>query len=877
MTTESTTSSSYSPTISPFCTSSASQIQNTATTSTPASSDSSPAISIQKEPLPKISTEESIKNMDTTLMTYAPAATTRTPTMSESSYTIMDSCFKATSIPAQAREDAVSHDKAAGQLPFPTVAQQPATHSPNSCCSSEGTDTAAANGRKRDYAEYASDSLPVEIDNILSLRKYPAFGGKCYRHSAHVYLKECSNTQRQLQDSLRSLPVAEQSKISDIWQAFASEPAEQRMLILQGIVNLCCIPQLSYLNKVVPQQLRVDFLAVAPPDISLKILSYLDARSLCVAAQVSRTWAALANDDILWHRMCAQHIDKVCKKCGWGLPLLDRSSRRVYEATARRALRLASSFAPLSARGTAGDSTSADGSDQHPRTRPFRPSDLPSVAAQQSSVPYVFTVPASNITADPATAAATMAAFASQPSNQQGRQLLPLPLPLQPANQQMIPVSSLINTTDLDVSLISSVCAPQEAMQLIQGPLASATASLANYSSFPAIRTSAASRYVANRDNESGNISDSSNHSNSSETQYGPGPSSSSHRSKRRPWKDIFAERQIIANNWRKFRCHESQIRAHADGILCVQFNEEFMITGSYDSKVHVWDAETFELVSELTGHTMPVRALEFDDCKLFSGSLDGTVKIWDYRNGTCIRTLQAFENGGVISLHHQRGTLVVGGESGVIRVYNIARMTSFTLSGHTDWVNSVRLYGENTLFSCSDDMLAKRWDLEQRRCVHTYSGHTHHVQSLHLSSRAPPLPRPSPRNAKGKNRVINEEDEQRPFMITGSLDSTMRVWDIETGECLNTIFGHVEGIWSMTFDSLRIVSGSNDGSVKVWDTSSHSCLHTFHTSSAAVNCVALSDTRVVVGDNDGNVRIYDFRNMRSLDTKPLPDTSAAN
>ncbi|KAJ1819254.1 ubiquitin-binding SDF ubiquitin ligase complex subunit met30, partial [Coemansia sp. RSA 2599] len=725
-------------------------------------------------------------------------------------------------------------------------------------CSNDDTETetpAANSGRKRDYAEYASDGLPVDIDNILSLRKYPAFGGKCYRHSAHVYLKECSNTQRQLQDSLRSLPASEQSKISDIWQAFASEPSERRMLILQGIVNLCCIPQLSYLNKVVPQQLRVDFLAAAPPDISLKILSYLDARSLCVAAQVSRIWAALANDDILWHRMCAQHIDKVCKKCGWGLPLLDRSSRRVYEATTRRALRLASSSAPSSAPGTSlgtNANTYADvGDQQYPRTRPFRSSDSLPVTAQQPNASYVFTVPTSNITADPATAAATIAAFASQPSNQNGRQLLSSPLPLQQsANQQMIPVSSLINSTDLDVSLISNVCAPQVAMQFVQGPLASmaTSTSAANHNNFPAIHSGAASRYmVANRENESGNISDSSNHSGSSESRPG-GPSSQ--KSKRRPWKDIFAERQIIANNWRKFRCRESQIRAHADGILCVQFNDEFMITGSYDSKVHVWDAETFELVSELTGHTMPVRALEFDDCKLFSGSLDGTVKIWDYRNGTCIRTLQAFENGGVISLHHQRGTLVVGGESGIIRVYNIAKMTSFTLSGHTDWVNSVRLYGENTLFSCSDDMLAKRWDLEQRRCVHTYSGHTHHVQSLHLSSRAPPLPRPSLSSAngrgKGKGRSMGDEDEQRPFMITGSLDSTMRVWDIESGECLNTIFGHVEGIWSMTFDSLRIVSGSNDGSVKIWDTTSHTCLHTFHTSSAAVNCVALSDTRVV-------------------------------
>ncbi|KAJ2784019.1 ubiquitin-binding SDF ubiquitin ligase complex subunit met30 [Coemansia interrupta] len=653
-----------------------------------------------------------------------------------------------------------------------STADSPATSRSNGG-SNESADVAThGSGRKRDYSEYVGDASPADID-ILSLRKYPAFGGKCYRHSAHVYLAECTNTQRQLQESLVSLPADEQAKIGDIWRSFASEPSERRLLILQGIVNLCCIPQLSYLNKVVPQQLRVDFLAAAPPDISLKILSYLDARSLCVAAQVSRTWAALANEDILWHRMCAQHIDKVCKKCGWGLPLLDKSSRRVYEATARRALQLASNTSNHSAQA---------------RTRALYQN--PQYASHPGSS-YSFVLPMSNVTVDPAL------------PNQQQQQRSP--------NQQMIPVSSLINTADLDVSLISSVCAPQEAVQLMQNSLQSgSSATTAGPSYIAGMHQRKA--YATERDNESGNISDSSSHSSGENASGG-------HRSRRRPWKEIFAERQIIANNWRKFRFRESQIRAHADGILCVQFNDAYMITGSYDSKVHVWDAETFGLVSELTGHTMPVRALEFDDCKLFSGSLDGTVKIWNYRDGTCIRTLRVFDNGGVISLHHQRGTLVVGGENGTIRVYNIAKMTSFTLVGHTDWVNAVRLYGENTLFSCSDDMLIKRWDLEQRQCVRTYTGHTHHVQSLHLSNRAPPLLPPSLSHRSGSSRDRDTDDDQRPFMITGSLDGTMRVWDIETGECLKTIFGHVEGIWSMTFDSLRIVSGSNDGVVKIWDT----------------------------------------------------------
>ncbi|KAJ2270558.1 hypothetical protein EV176_004265, partial [Coemansia sp. RSA 451] len=127
-------------------------------------------------------------------------------------------------------------------------------------------------GRKRDFTEYASESASMDMEPV-SLRKYPAFGGKCYRHTAQVYLAECNSTQQKLQEALAALPQCEQTKISGIWKDFVSEPAERRLLILEGLVNLCCIPQLSYLNRVVPRQLRVDFMAAAPADISLKILS----------------------------------------------------------------------------------------------------------------------------------------------------------------------------------------------------------------------------------------------------------------------------------------------------------------------------------------------------------------------------------------------------------------------------------------------------------------------------------------------------------------------------------------------------------------------------------------------------------------------------
>jgi F-box/WD-40 domain protein MET30 len=87
--------------------------------------------------------------------------------------------------------------------------------------------------------------------------------------------------------------------------------------------------QLSHLSDQLNEIIRVDPFSLLPREVNLRILGYLDAISLGRAAQVSKTWKALADDDLLWRRMCGQHIDRKCEKCGWGLPLLERRRLKV--------------------------------------------------------------------------------------------------------------------------------------------------------------------------------------------------------------------------------------------------------------------------------------------------------------------------------------------------------------------------------------------------------------------------------------------------------------------------------------------------------------------------------------------------------------------
>ena len=105
--------------------------------------------------------------------------------------------------------------------------------------------------------------------------------------------------------------------------------------MLQGILTQCCFPQLSYLSANVRELIRIDFLSALPSELSFRVLCFLDTASLCKAAQVSQKWRQLADDDVVWHRMCEQHIDRKCTKCGWGLPLLERKRLRAFKRQAQ--------------------------------------------------------------------------------------------------------------------------------------------------------------------------------------------------------------------------------------------------------------------------------------------------------------------------------------------------------------------------------------------------------------------------------------------------------------------------------------------------------------------------------------------------------------
>jgi len=66
-------------------------------------------------------------------------------------------------------------------------------------------------------------------------------------------------------------------------------------------------------------------------------------------------------------------------------------------------------------------------------------------------------------------------------------------------------------------------------------------------------------------------------------------------------------------------------------------------------------------------------------------------------------------------------------------------------------------------------------------------------------------------------------------LLASGSEDCTIKVWHIETGQCLQTLHGHSNKIWSLDFryDNRILASGSEDGTIKLWDIHTGECIRT--------------------------------------------------
>lgn len=183
------------------------------------------------------------------------------------------------------------------------------------------------------------------------------------------------------------------------------------------------------------------------------------------------------------------------------------------------------------------------------------------------------------------------------------------------------------------------------------------------------------------------------------------------------------------------------------------------------------------------------------------------------------------------------------------------------TFSGHSGSIYAIAISPDGqTLVSGSWDNTIKVWNFQtallQSRIlgdglIFTLKGHSGEVNAVAISA--------------------CEEGSNQQTLASGSEDSTIKLWDLGTGELKTTLEGHSEAVKSVAIspDGKILTSGSADKTIKLWDVSTGELLHTLTGHSNWVKSIAISpDGQILAsGSQDKTIKLWNLHAGELLHT----------
>lgn len=273
----------------------------------------------------------------------------------------------------------------------------------------------------------------------------------------------------------------------------------------------------------------------------------------------------------------------------------------------------------------------------------------------------------------------------------------------------------------------------------------------------------------------------------------------------------IFKQKRKLEDNWNAGRYKSFQLPhkdhpedAHTECVYTIQYLGRYLVSGSRDRTLRIWDLETFRLAKPpLHGHMGSVLCLQFDDQKdediIISGSSDCHVIIWRFSTGQKLKQLTNAHKESVLNLRFDKRFLVTCSKDKTIKIWNRQEL----VPGDRNYpIKGVKGGGQCPTYiidsmAIPDALKYGPSKPEYKMKLEPYS----HMMTLDL-------------HVAAVNAIQIYEDQ----LVSASGDRCLRVWNIHTGECTTKIEAHQKGIACVQYDGKRIVSGSSDNTIRIWD-----------------------------------------------------------
>ncbi|KAL5839454.1 hypothetical protein ACOSQ4_012062 [Xanthoceras sorbifolium] len=343
-------------------------------------------------------------------------------------------------------------------------------------------------------------------------------------------------------------------------------------------------------------------------------------------------------------------------------------------------------------------------------------------------------------------------------------------------------------------------------------------------------------------------------------------------------------QKNVICSFWLKGRCSRNPCRflhpdtsiqqptqvpnQHLDGSIKTQPHItvcNYWVSGSctYGDKcryLHSWfhcdeDNRSLSMLARLEGHKKAISGvgLPSGSDKLYSGAKDGTVRVWDCIAGDCVKIINT---GGEIGCLISDGRWVFIGLPNTVKVWKLDVITGdyeeYVVDGAVRQVHAMAVCNGRLLAGSQDGVISV-WrgscDVNAFQLVASLEAHAGPVLSLSVQL-------------------------DRSILFSSSTDGTIKVWDLNNLQCIQTLSGHKDTVTCLLCSNEFLFSGSLDNTIKVWFTNQAGCFELAYTHEEGCGVVALfgmadADGKPVLFSSckDSSVRVYDLPSFKKRAT----------
>ena len=239
------------------------------------------------------------------------------------------------------------------------------------------------------------------------------------------------------------------------------------------------------------------------------------------------------------------------------------------------------------------------------------------------------------------------------------------------------------------------------------------------------------------------------------------------------------------------------ELQGHVDWIRAAVFSPsgDKLLTAGNDRKILIWSVDHITHPRQLAEHPQAITALAFDPSgrRVAVAGFEHDLRIYDIDSREreeqldcpCVdmRSLTFSPDGHL---------LVGGGRNGRLRIWDLQNHSHHTIEAHRQRIRAI-LFTHNgeTIISSGEDRMIRAWNTDGEMTSQWTC-----------------------RGAKVLSMTMIDENR----LAIGTTDNSIRIWDIQEGVEIERLTGHAGSIAALDCRDGLLVSGSYDTTARVWD-----------------------------------------------------------